>query len=248
MKENVKHLKKFRQGTEWATFKLPKPFYLCFQRNAPVQFEECHIPGQNNFLNPHFYSVQFPRAGLVTLNHLPPQFSSSIHRLVGWPTVFGGEVWAQGEGRLRPPLYGLIGWPTVSDGEGWALEGWGRRGLGLGGRWQSKKIQLCHQVPQWRDFFQTQKLKDFIPSFFLPSRTKTSARGKVMRPLVYLMTMPSYAIGLAKVSVLEAYAWYMLPQAQCTLIIFTVFAVYANNLLPHAQYTLTICYRMCSVH
>ncbi len=34
-----------------------KPFYSCFQRNAPMQFEECHIPGQNTFLNPHFYSV-----------------------------------------------------------------------------------------------------------------------------------------------------------------------------------------------
>ncbi len=44
-------------GAATQRFKLPKPFYLCFQRNAPMQFEECHIPGQNTFLNPHFYSV-----------------------------------------------------------------------------------------------------------------------------------------------------------------------------------------------
>ncbi len=56
-KNFYEHKKKFRWGTEWATFKLPKPFYLCFQRNAPLQFEECHIPGQNTFLNPHFYSA-----------------------------------------------------------------------------------------------------------------------------------------------------------------------------------------------
>ncbi len=55
--KNLKHHKKFRWGTEWVTFKLPRSFYLCFQRNATMQFEECHIPGQNTFLNPHFYSV-----------------------------------------------------------------------------------------------------------------------------------------------------------------------------------------------
>jgi hypothetical protein len=42
----------------------------------------------------------------------------------------------------------------------------------------------------------------------------------MMTPLVYFMMMPSYAIGLAKVSVLEAYAYYLLQQAQCSLIIF----------------------------
>jgi hypothetical protein len=42
---------------------LPKPFYLCFQRKAPKHFEECHIPGQNTFLNPHFYSVGFEKKG-----------------------------------------------------------------------------------------------------------------------------------------------------------------------------------------
>ena len=46
---------------------MPKPFYLCFQRKAPVQFEECHIPGQNTFLNPHFYSVptELPRKDII---------------------------------------------------------------------------------------------------------------------------------------------------------------------------------------
>ncbi len=39
--------------------KLPGPFQLCFQRNAPLQFEECNIPGKNTFLNPYFYSVQY---------------------------------------------------------------------------------------------------------------------------------------------------------------------------------------------
>ncbi len=40
-------------------FKAPqtRPLYLCFQRNAKLQFEECHMPGKNTFLNPHFYSV-----------------------------------------------------------------------------------------------------------------------------------------------------------------------------------------------
>jgi hypothetical protein len=31
-----------------------------------MQFEECHIPGQNTFLNPHFYSA----GALSTLNLL----------------------------------------------------------------------------------------------------------------------------------------------------------------------------------
>jgi hypothetical protein len=52
--------------------------YLCFQRNARLEFEECHIPGQNNFLNPHFYSVP-----ILPLGHSCPLQTLLLSDLVG---------------------------------------------------------------------------------------------------------------------------------------------------------------------
>ncbi len=100
-------------------------------------------------------SYYFQRARLDLLTTPPPLFSSSIYRLVGWPIVFGEEIWAQGTVRPRPPNrltdIWVMGRVSMWGGAG----GWG---LGLGRRCQSTKIHQCHPVLQRRNFFQSQEM------------------------------------------------------------------------------------------
>ncbi len=91
---------------------------------------------------------------------------------------WGGEVWAQGEGRPRHPCHGLMGWPTVSDGEHQGVGG--DEGWGLGGRPHSTKINQCHLVLRSGEiFFMSQKFFLGLSAsrlFWAPNGSRLTAR------------------------------------------------------------------------